>query len=275
MTCDRCRRPAVISQPYSGNRFCDRHFIRDFERRVKKAVRCSGGIGRGDHLVVALSGGPSSCALVRAFSGFLSGRRDTVLSAVSVNEGSTGRLKVAREIAADLGIGWQADLIKDRPVPAPAPGDIVSELCRLARKSGASKLALGSTVEDCAFRVFSVLSSGVVRKIITEGTDKPEACPGLMILQPLSAIPEDEACLYAELTMGIEFGKTTSGRNPDHISGLRADFNDFCRKHPSTPFALVKLRDELGIPLSPVVPHPGRGTGHSPADVTHPGVYAD
>ncbi len=272
MSCDRCRRPEAIFQPYSGNRFCDQHFIRDFDRKVKKAVRCSGGIGKGERVAVALSGGPSSCALARAFSGLLSGRKDAVLSAVTVDKGGTERIRIAGEIAADLGIIWSVGGTVDLMAPDPSPGAIGLTLCRLARQTGASRLAFGSTVEDCAYRVFTALSSGELHKTIRNGTAKPGVNTELIIIHPISAIPEREARLYAELTMGIVFENTTYGCGSAIPSGIRTNFMDFCRRHPSTPFALVKLGEELGFPLGPVMPRLPPGPGDSPAVNAHPGV---
>ncbi len=211
MHCDRCRRPAAIFQQYSGNRLCDRHFVLDFERRVKRTIRFEGGICNGDHIAVALSGGPSSIALARVLSGILSGRRDTALFAITINEGRMDRIRYARQTAAILGMKWRVDCDSDFSAPAEEKTDLVPILCDMARESGATRLALGSTVEDCAFSIFTSLYSGKIQHRMTSGTNRPVHCPGLTVIQPLSAIPEEEARLYAELTTGAALGSGFSG----------------------------------------------------------------
>ncbi len=247
MQCVRCRRPAVIFQPYSGNSFCNYHFTMDFERRLKKAIRIQGGIRSEDRVAVALSGGPSSSALILVLSKILPGRRSKSMVALTIDDGRPDRIKFARKIASDLSVEWVCDGTIDQKIPGQNSFDLALRLDHLTREAKATKLAVGYTLEEHAYGIFSALSSGITKPQRTDDITQKTRHPIFSILRPILAIPKGEAQLYAEIELGFPFDNYPEELCTAHADKTHQIFSEFCRKHPSTPFALIKLGENLGL----------------------------
>ena len=76
MQCSRCRKEAVIVQPYSGVALCAVHAARDLEAKAKRRIRKCGGIASGERLYAADTGNAESFALAVLLAEILAGRRD-------------------------------------------------------------------------------------------------------------------------------------------------------------------------------------------------------
>ena len=107
MICSLCSHRAILSQPYFGRHLCQDHFIEDFERRVAETIEKNDMVEDGERIIVAVSGGKDSTALLFSLCRILAGR-DVEMVAVTVDEGIAGyrddTIKAARTIAAELGI---------------------------------------------------------------------------------------------------------------------------------------------------------------------------
>ena len=73
-TCVECGKKAVVSLAYGPHVFCKQHFLRFFEKRVRKTVRENALVEGREKLVVAYSGGKDSavtlfleCSLYQGF----------------------------------------------------------------------------------------------------------------------------------------------------------------------------------------------------------------
>ncbi len=241
MQCTRCYRSAVVSQPYSGNNFCEFHFTNDFEKKVKRAIRFHGGLKSGDRIGIALSGGASSAAVALALSKILNGRKDIVLSALSVNPGQQERLKVPREIAETLAIDLIEDLKPLQIKPGSEPETLESRLRELSVQLNLTTFMLGSTLEYCSYEIFLMLTSQDI-----QGT-RDTACQ--KIITPISSIPKREAILYAELGLERRWRDCADDVDAYCHSPTFQIFKMFCHDHPSAPFALLKVGGALGLEI--------------------------
>ena len=52
MQCDKCLRPAVIYQRYSGLHLCEQHLCMDITAKAKRVVRTYAGLRPGDRIAV-------------------------------------------------------------------------------------------------------------------------------------------------------------------------------------------------------------------------------
>lgn len=259
MRCSKCKRNSIIFQRYSGLHLCERHFIETVEARAKRTIRKHRWMESGDRIAVALSGGKDSSALLSFLSGTFGMRRDISLFAITVDEGIAGYRDpaVAGRIAERYGIvchtvsfaeayGTTMDRIVARK------GDRLScSYCGVlrrrllnaaARDLGATRLALGFTLDDDAQSVLMNVLRGDADRLLRS----PEPVPGLIPrIRPFSDIPEREVALYAYLTVG---GFEERGCPYSH-NALRVDarrlLNEYNHRHPSTKYALLRLGEEL------------------------------
>lgn len=64
MKCTSCGRTAVYFNRLSGVAYCSAHFVEYFERRVRRTIRKYHMLEKGDHVLVAVSGGKDSMSLL-------------------------------------------------------------------------------------------------------------------------------------------------------------------------------------------------------------------
>ncbi|MEM4481863.1 MAG: TIGR00269 family protein [Desulfurococcaceae archaeon] len=88
--CSSCNKPAIYINKVSGLAYCRQHFIEHFERKVRKAIRKYKMIGESEHIIVAVSGGKDSMALLHFFQKFKSKLPKLEITAVLVDEGIAG-----------------------------------------------------------------------------------------------------------------------------------------------------------------------------------------
>jgi len=259
MRCDKCRRPAVLFQRYSGLHLCRDHFIADFETRAKRTIRENRWVLPGDRIAVAFSGGKDSSALLIFLHTLLSKRRDVSLLSITIDEGIRGYRDPARarSFAGDLGVphvtvsfqeryGTTVDGIVEKK------GDALScsycgvlrrnLLNEAARDAGATRLALGFNLDDEAQTVLMNVLRGDSARLLRGTRPVPGMVPRI---KPFLSIPEREVALYTYL----QTGRIDTGRCPYSHNALRAEvrqmLNAYAWKHPATRFALVNLGQEL------------------------------
>lgn len=261
MDCDKCHRPAILYQRYSGLHLCARHFTEDFERKAKRSIRSHGWVRPGDRIGIALGGGFSSTALAYFLSSLLSKRRDVRLSVLTIDEGAGGcrNLAQCRRVAQSLKIPWIVTSYRERCESdlkdiMLRPGDhAVCTFCgtcrrhclsELSREQGLTGIALGLHLDDVAGSVFV----DVLRGSPGPWTGKVFECPGTRVMTPFGEIPEREVALYAHLTGVPRSGKTHPPcpfRRDPFRSGVMAQLHMYNYHHPASRFALVHLADGL------------------------------
>jgi len=236
--CSQCSERAIISQRYSGLHLCQDHFIQDFERRVADTVQKNNMVLDGERIVVAVSGGKDSTALLFCLSRILS-KRDVELVAVTVDEGIVGyrddTIKAAKAIAQKLGIeqhivsfreeyGYSLDEMVPGKKVAPCTYCGVfrkSALNRAAKRLGADKVATGHNQDDEAQTVMMNYLKGDIERLMRF---RPwRAQKGLVPrIKPLREMPEKEIALYCMVNQVF----TESRECPYANLSLRADVRD-------------------------------------------------
>lgn len=270
MKCDRCGREAILFQRYSGLHLCRDHFEGDLAARAMRTLRARGGIRPGDRIAVALSGGPASSSLLHLLSTRLGMRRDLSLVAVTVDEGPGSGRDMTRigGIARGMGIGWEVAPIARESEGLPcSPCTLFRDraLASLAKSAGATRLAVGTNLEDVARSVLLHVLRGEAS--LLDGPDSGGS--GIPRILPLIRIPGEELSLYARLNVPGHIGaRHPAARTPLEKEAGRI-LKEYTNRHPSAMFSLANLAVALQ----------GRGAGsRSPSSECgkpeHPGCPA-
>lgn len=88
--CSYCARPAVYTNKVSNTSLCKQHFLEYFERKVRRTVRKYNMIEPEDRLIVGVSGGKDSMALLHLLLKLKRKMRKLEVIAVLVDEGISG-----------------------------------------------------------------------------------------------------------------------------------------------------------------------------------------
>jgi tRNA(Ile)-lysidine synthase TilS/MesJ len=258
LRCDRCRRDAIVSQPYSGLHLCETHFQENLVARVRRTIRAHGWIRSGDRIAVALSGGTSSSSLLHLLSLHFGMRRDITLVAITVDEGVgfSRCLDRAGQVARTLGIEWTSGTPPENPglsrslrhssmdgTPS-GPCEVLRDhaLASLADRAGATALAVGTTLDDEARSVLLKILRGEAPRL----TLRPRLRgSGIPLIRPFLRIPGGDVALYARLNgTDCENGPRPQSRSLQE-NEVRRILDEYGLRHPAAMFSLVNLAEAL------------------------------
>ena len=96
MQCSKCRKDALVFQPYSGQHLCRDHFIIDFEAKAKRTIRKNCWMRPGDHIAVVLTGSAADGALLYFFEKLAGKRRDIRFEGVMLQGALSSFIRNAR-----------------------------------------------------------------------------------------------------------------------------------------------------------------------------------
>ena len=282
MRCDKCGNEAVLYQDYSGQHLCHQHFIMDMEAKVKRAIRTHHWMKTGDHIAVALSGDPATIALVFFLKKLTEKRRDIRVSAITIDEGiKEFRNPVqAKRVTESLGVSWISRSFEEDygimmdEIARRKGAAHTCRYCRILRNHllnriacgiGATKLALGTSLDDGAQDVLSdVLCGNAEHLFVAHRTS-----PGIILqIHPFMDVPAQELRLYAAIHSDIiPNGEDLAVQCPYASIAeewdIHAMLEEYTQNHPATKHALVNLRENLSrtpctaIDSIPTCPHCG------------------
>ncbi|MHC1635457.1 MAG: TIGR00269 family protein [Candidatus Methanospirareceae archaeon] len=259
MKCDKCKNRAIIFQRYSGMHLCERHFVEDVERKVKRAMRKYMMVERNDRIAVALSGGKDSTVLLYLLKKIFSPRKDIKLFAITVDEGIKGyrgaTISLARKITGELGIdhyifsfkneyGIELDdvIVGKEQAPCTFCGVLrKSILNRAARDLSATKVATGHDLDDEAQSVMMNYLKGDIGRLIRFMPSRVQE-GFIPRIKPLRDVPEKEVTLYG-IIKGLYTDLNLRECPYAHLSlrsHIRKVLNELEDKHPGIKYSLLR-----------------------------------
>ena len=278
--CTLCkRRDAVFMRVYSGEKLCVRCFCRSIEDKVRVTIAKYDMFEPTDKIMVAVSGGKDSVALLHILAKIEKAFPKASLCAVTVDEGIRGyrdeALKFAIGNCRKLGInyavtsfkelyGYSLDEIvkmtleKGENIKGLTPCAYCGVLRRralnlAARKAGVDKLATAHNLDDEAQTILLNILHGDALRIARVKPVLAEVHPKFVQrVKPMCEVPEKEIALYAYLKR-IEFQSVPC---PYASTALRSDIrvmlNRMEEKHAGIKFTLIKSVDRIRPALEAV-----------------------
>lgn len=132
--CSVCGRRAVYVNRAAGVAFCERHFLEYFDRKVRRTIRRYRLFRPREHIVVAVSGGKDSMALLHYLRGLARRVPGWRVTALLVDEGIRGyreyTVKRLVEYAEEHGVDYHIARFKD------CIGYTLDEIVRRGRERG-------------------------------------------------------------------------------------------------------------------------------------------
>jgi uncharacterized protein (TIGR00269 family) len=270
MKCQRCPKSAVIYQKYSNAHLCKSHFIEDVERKIKRDIRKFKMIGRGEKIVVALSGGKDSIALLYILHKIFKDRPDLEIIALTIDEGIKGyranTLSHAIKLTNELGIAhtirsfddvfgttMDALVIKKEHAACTLCGVLRKNILnKAARELCADKIAIGHNLDDESQTILMNYMRGDMDRLrrMLPGSIQPGMVPRI---KPLRSIPEKEVALYGflnDLPVSIDECPYAGDALRNEI---REMINNYEVRHPGTKYSLLGGFETISQMLRPPV----------------------
>ncbi len=229
-------------------------------------------IKQGDHVAVGVSGGKDSLVLLDMLRRIIPKIKGAQLTAITIDEGIAGYREESIECAKEMAEKWEIPhiitsykelfghsldeiIIKARETGISlAPCGFCGPLRRtalnvLARRIGASKLAVGHNLDDEAQTILMNMLRGDDRRFLryhrtVEG--QPLAKKGFIPrIKPLVYVSEPEIVLHATL-LGINYHQTPCIYAPRAFRNKVRNFlNDLEHEHPGTMHGIVRFHDRI------------------------------
>ncbi len=266
-----CNGKAVYYQRHSNRHLCKKHFLKDFYRRVKYAVKKYSMIEKNDKIAIAMSGGKDSIVLAHVLKHLYGKRRDIEFFAITVDEGiedyRDDTIKIAKKVCKELEIqhvivnfkdeiGLTLDeMIKRGNRNACTYCGVFRKylLNKTARKLGATKLATGHNLDDETQTILlNFLHSDIERlaRLI------PQRKQNNLILRikPLREIYEREVVTYAILNdLPLSLDECPYSSFP--VRSMVRDFlYEFENKYPGRKFSIMRSFEQLMPCLKNIYP---------------------
>jgi uncharacterized protein (TIGR00269 family) len=269
--CTLCgRNEAVFGRSYSGENLCGRCFCKTVEDRVRKTISRYEMLGPKDRIMVAVSGGKDSVALLHILSKIEKAFPDVVLCAGTVDEGireyRDEALRIAEENCRKLGVehvvtsfkelfGYGLDeiveLIRKKEESWLTPCSYCGVFRRkalntLAREAGVDKLVIAHSLDDETQTMLLNVVHGDPMRIVRSKPVLDVVHPKFVQrVKPLCIVPEKEIVLYAYLR-GIKFQSIPC---PYAQTALRNDIrtmlNRMEHKHAGTLFTIFNSIEKI------------------------------
>ncbi len=262
-SCTQCgNKHVVIHRKYNGQKLCSKCFRDSIEKQVLTTIRKEKLVTKGDKVLVGLSGGKDSVALLKIMN-ILKEKKIIELEAVTIDEGIGGYreegVRIAKETAEKLGIkhhivsfedkyNFTIDRIMQEEQKEKNPQHACT-YCgvfrrqifnQVSRDVEATKLATGHNLDDETQSILMNYLEGNVNNMVrigykTESSDERFT----QKIKPLRKIPEKEIGLYV-LESGFEVH--FDGCPYAHES-FRMEIGDFIRettlKHPTMMYSIL------------------------------------
>jgi len=217
--CRFCGREAEVFVRQANLPLCEEHFLAWFERRVERTIKRYKLILPGERVLVAVSGGKDSSALLCVLK-VLSDRMGFEVAALTLDLGITANfysaasVKAASEVAKGLGVEHYVVSIKerygftldeavgvDRRPPCSLCGLIKRyALTDVARELGFDALATGHTLDDMARFLLACYMSAALSELVRLTPISPSELPGVpKRVKPFYESFEEHIKLYADL----------------------------------------------------------------------------
>ncbi|AGK61523.1 TIGR00269 family protein [Archaeoglobus sulfaticallidus PM70-1] len=261
-SCSVCGKRAVYFQRHSNRHLCRKHFIYDFEKRVKYAVKKYGMIQKNDRIAIALSGGKDSTALTFVLKKLYGKRRDLEFFAITVDEGIAGyrppTVEIAKKVTEMLEIphyiisfkeefGMDLDeMVKiGNKKPCSYCGVFRKYLLnRTARELNATKLATGHNLDDETQTILLNFMQGDIERLARLIPQRVQE--NLVVrIKPFREIYEKEVMLYCILN-GIEVDMNECPYSRFPVRAVIRDFlYEFENRYPGRKFSVMRSFEAL------------------------------
>lgn len=268
--CSFCDRQAVYVNRISGLAYCRIHFIEYFERKARKTIRKYNMLNPGDHVVVGVSGGKDSMALLHFLLKLKKKIPGLEVTAVLVDEGIKGyREKTiptlvnyaekhsVKYIIASFKdyIGATLDEIVQKSFELKLPYMPCSYcgvfrrhvLNTVAREVGATVLATAHNLDDMVQTYLMNLINNSWDRILSLAPVRSSSEEYIVKrIKPFYEIPEKETALYALLNGLIqpEFNQCPYVKYNVRFT-IRKLVNELEDKYPGSKYGLLRSLLEL------------------------------
>lgn len=257
---------------YEGRGYCEEHLVKYVERKVKRTLGKYKLIEYGDKVAIAISGGKDSMLMIHLIHKIFKNVRRVEYFALSVDEGIKGyrknALKKAKTFAKKLGIEYIEVKFKD------SLGITIDEIVKKiskendfskekictwcgvlkrhlinikARELGATKVAVGHTLDDEAESVIMNFIRGDLNRFVKLGPMPIILRDKKFIprIKPLREITTEEVIAYNKIKKIPYYSKRCPNATDNVRLHVQRALNELEKMYPGTKYQIVRFYDTV------------------------------
>jgi len=219
MKCSFCPKESVYFRRYEGHNYCEKHFTRNIEKKVKRAVGSNKLIEKGDRVAIAHSGGKDSSNVLFLLNRMFETNPSIKILVITIDEGIKGYRDKAVEKSESFckKLGLEQHIFSFKKEFGFTVDDLSNKMksgycgtCGLlrryllnkkARELKATKLATGHNLDDeCQSILMNFLKGDLLRLVRIGPMPHLTKHPKFVLrIKPLVLIPESESELFAKV----------------------------------------------------------------------------
>jgi len=269
--CSICGREAIYVARYEGRAYCEEHFLKWFDSRVRSTIRRYNYFGSRENIVVAVSGGKDSLSALKYIVDLSKRVPGWNISALLIDEGIEGYRNITKKdfmrVVEDLGVNWEIRTFREEI--GETLDNIVKEaekrrlpytpctycgvfrryiMNKAAREMGASVVVTAHNLDDVVQTFIMNIVRNDLRRIsrlapVTGTSEHPKFVKKVKLFYE---IPEKEVVIYALLN-GV-FPETFV-ECPYAPTGMRWDIreciNAWEEKRPGVKYSILRSLEAL------------------------------
>lgn len=282
MKCKRCGATAAVKLPSHHAGFCPDCFELFFKRQVETAIRRHAMIAPGEKVLVAVSGGKDSLALLRVLSDL--GHDVTGLHVhLGIPEASDPVCERTETYCRENGFALHVLRLDDEGLAIPkVKASVRRPICsvcgkikrhyfnRFAYENGFAALATGHNLDDEVARLFANVLRWDAAYLASQGPTLPAAGRFVRKIKPLCRLTEFETAAYCFLK-GIDHWKAACPFSGGaSFTGHKKLFADLEYTSPGQKTAFYEAFLAKGRPHFAQAEHPGGATLYACATCGYP-----
>jgi uncharacterized protein (TIGR00269 family) len=267
--CEKCKSKSVITLGYGPHYFCEKHFTRFFDDRVKKTIRKYSLFKPREKLLIAVSGGKDSLVVLHLIHKYYSKSND--IEVIIIDEGVKGyrnkAIKTAEKSCKKMKIKYKIisfekefGVTNDEIMPILKENPKLGGTCafcgtmrrhimnKYAKKLKADKLITGHNLDDetqsFVMNAFNNDFSRLIRTGARAGIIEHKGF--VKRIKPLYETPEKEIIAYCAFNEIKHYSQEccpyswTAKRNE-----YREMLNNFENRFPGTLFSLLRFNEQI------------------------------
>jgi len=244
MKCSFCKKESIYFRINEGHHYCENHFVKNIEKRVKKTIRKNKLIENGDKIAVAVSGGKDSANVLFLLKKIFKNNPKIKLFAITIDEGIRNyrdrSVKRSESLCKKFNVKQYIFSFKkefDFTIDELSK-EMKSGYCggcgllrryllnKKARELEATKLATGHNLDDECQSILMNILKGDLLRFVRVGSMPQIVRHSRFVtrIKPLIMIPENESILYGKINKIPSYPKKCSYSIDNPLRGGSRNF---------------------------------------------------
>jgi len=271
MKCSFCNKKSIYFRKNEGNYYCENHFTKNIEKRVRKTIRENNLVDKRDKIAVALSGGKDSSTILYLLKKIFKNNPNVEIIAITIDPGIDYVTKYcipySKHLCKDSKVkhylfSFKKEFGKNvREVIKNNPKSSYCEICgvlrrylinKKVRELGCKKVVTGHNLDDECQSILMNILKGDMMRLVRVGSMPMINKNSKFVprIKPLINIPEDEVILFAKINKIKYSSKKCPYREFNTLRGDTIQFlNTLEKNSPGIKYSLL----ESAIKLKPYV----------------------